>query len=113
MRAFFTWPWLFTEAFGPTFPFEPFVSPSLTSWLCSVHSSPITTGGCSCRDAGCERNIFMPQQYPQTGDPVGRRDVVTLISISRLHSNFVVLGVLMVTLSFFHRVSSWQSRLVS
>jgi heme O synthase-like polyprenyltransferase len=30
MRAFFTWPWLFTEAFGPTFPFEPFVSPSLT-----------------------------------------------------------------------------------
>jgi DNA-directed RNA polymerase len=30
-----------------------------------------------------------------------------------LLSNFVVLGVLMVTLSFFHRVSSWQSRLLS
>jgi hypothetical protein len=32
---------------GPSFPFEPFVSPSLTSWLCSVHSSPIIAAGCS------------------------------------------------------------------
>src|SRR5882724_10270991 len=80
MRAFFTWPWLFTEEFGPTFPFEPFVSPSLTSWLCSVHSSAITIAGCSCNDA-------------------------VLIC--------VVLGVLMVTLNCFSRVSSWQSRFLS
>jgi hypothetical protein len=32
-------------------------------------------------------------EYPQAGDPVGRRDVVTLIPASRLLSNFVVPGV--------------------
>jgi Spy/CpxP family protein refolding chaperone len=50
---------------------------------------------------------------PQTGDPVGRRDAVTLISISRLLKNFVALGVVMVTLSCFRRVSSSQSRSLS
>jgi hypothetical protein len=52
-------------------------------------------------------------EYPQAGDPVGGRDVVTLISIGRLLSNVVVLGVLMVTPSGFRRVSSWESRLLS
>src|SRR5258707_14010262 len=55
----------------------------------------------------------MSTGVPRTGDSVGRREVVTLVSISRLLSNFVVLGVLMVTLSFFRRVSSWQSRILS
>src|SRR5258708_3513407 len=90
MRGFSTWPWLFSEACGPTFPFEPFVSPSHTLWLCSVHSSPITTAGCSCKDADCVRPVkphlvrsgpFFLDEYPQAGDPVGHRNVVTLISI--------------------------------
>ena len=52
-------------------------------------------------------------EYPHAGDPVGRRDVVTLISIGRLLQRFVVLGVPMVTLNRFRRVSSWQSRFLS
>src|SRR3984957_5593831 len=109
MCDFFTWPWRFTEAIGPTFPFEPFVSPLPILWLCSVHSSPIIITSCSCKDAFADGRFH--HRFPNRGIPLAAG--MSLLLSSRLISNFVVLGVLMVTLGCFRRVSSWQTRLIS
>jgi len=95
MRAFFTWPGS-SRGVRPDLPFEPFrFSITYLMALFGASSRP------HCRllyvkVAIAQRYIFMPEQYPN-GGRVGRSDSVTLTSISRLLSNFVV-RVLMVTL---------------